>query len=147
MESIASRLPDMGSVVAGYEFKDGQLKANVDYWVADDKELLKNGDIVLLTNEKSMMAFPNMTTVLTTQLTLLIKPPTMVFVYFLLHPQLINMGANVIASNVKDEVKFLVSSATGKTISIPKGESLGYGYFQPIIPMNNISLNKQNATT
>jgi hypothetical protein len=141
------KLPDMGSLIAGYEFKDGVLKSQVDYWVADDKELTKSGDIIMLTNEKSMLVSPHMKFVLTTQLTLLIKPPTMVFVYFLLYPSLINLGANVIASNIKDTVTFIVTSTTGKTVNVPRGASLGYGYFQPIIPMNNILLNKQNAVT
>ena len=147
MESIVGKMPNMDSLLAGYEFKDGIMKANVDYWVAGDKELSKSGDIILLTNEKPMYVSPNMPVVLNTQLTLLIKPPTMVFVYFLLHPQLVNMGANVISSNIKEEIQFTVSSAVGKTVSIPQGAALGYGYFQPIIPMYNLLLNKQNATT
>lgn len=146
IESLMGKLPDMNQLMPGYELKDGKLKAVVEYSTTNNEEVVDESGVIMLYANDSILIPSNIPTMLLTQLTLNIKPKEMAFVYFLTAPALTSLGANILLPNKKENIFFWATSTTGGTVNIAKGTRIGYGYFQPIIPMNNIALTLQDAT-
>lgn len=145
MESMIGKLPNMDSMVQGYEFKDGVMKAQVDYKMHGDTDInIANGAILLHASDDVFVA-PNSSVILLTDVSLSIKPPNMIFMCFLTDHRLIGGMTEVIFPNENYRVSFTVSAIN--RIFVKKGNILGYGIFVPYVPTNNVSFTKLNGTT
>jgi hypothetical protein len=139
MDSILGKLPDMNNMMVGYEFKDGNLKPQIDYKMHGDVDIATvNGCVLLHASEDTFIG--DTPTLLLTDLSLSIKPPNMIFLAILTDHRLSGTMAEIITSGDTYRVSFMVPSIN--RVFVKKGSVLGYGVFIPCIPTNNISLNK-----
>lgn len=139
-------MPDMRTMMNGYDLKDGTLKAAVDYWTSDGEDIYPNTGVINLfavTND-TIGQIPRR---IETQLTLKIHPVNIAFYFhFTVHNVLASTYRHIIQSaNGVEKVAFLATSMNNENIEIKKGDFIGYGYFAPIVPMNNISFTNLNA--
>jgi hypothetical protein len=141
-------LPDMSGALGGYEFKDGMLKAGVDYWTSDGKEIDAKFGFVRLYAAEHVNVNNLCPQRVDTTLTLDIKPPSIAFKFELVSREMrACLLPHIRMANDKDRISFQVMCYQEEGMHINKGDLIGLGYFIPVIPLNNILLNKQNAPT
>lgn len=139
-------VPKLDDMFGGYEFKDGKMMAGVEYAMLTGDIELENGFVVL-----RAAADVNVTNIapvyIPTTLSLMIKPPSMMFKYFLKDKGVVATNSCIIMPNMKQVVDFTVISGTNPPVNaFRRGDIIGYGYFTPIVPINNIAFTKQDAT-
>lgn len=149
IEKLMAKVPNMPAVsdmMGGYEFKDGSLKATVEYW-SDNGDIVKENEVIPLQSMGDFWVTHTNSSFVSTDLSIRIKPNNMAFMLVLTNTKLINAGSTFIFPNEKQRVVFSVISANAEERQIWKNELLGYGIFIPYIPINNISFTNQNANT
>lgn len=138
-------MPSMDGIMNGYEFKDGKLKASVEYWIEGGGELdMKSGLVLLRTKEKAFVHHIYKRRI-ESNLSLLIKPDNLAFLFFSQNDYFGNNESGIIIPNSKERVGFSVKSNTVTPAILPAGEIIGFGLFIPYIPTNNISFTNQNV--
>lgn len=139
-------VPKLDDMFGGYEFKDGKMKAGVEYAMLVGDIEFENGFVVLRAgaNVDIGTAVP---VYIPTTLALTIKPPSLAFKYFLKDKGVVATNSCIIMPSGKQVVDFIVVSGTNPPINaFRQGEIIGYGYFIPIVPIDNIAFTQQNAT-
>jgi hypothetical protein len=140
-------MPSMDGIMNGYEFKDGKLKASVEYWIEGGGELdIKSGLVILRTKGETSIHHI-MKRRIESNLSLLIKPDNLAFLFFSLNDYFDSNESGIITPNNKETVGFSVKSNTHSMANLPDGTIIGYGLFIPYIPTNNISFINQNVPT
>ncbi len=140
-------MPSMDGMMNGYDFKDGKLKAAVEYWIAGGGEIdLKSGLIVLHADADAFVS-QRVKSRVESDLSLLIKPDNIAFLFFSQNDYFLTVESGIVIPNVKESVGFSVMSNTDRGMTVQKGEIIGFGLFIPYIPTNNISFINQNVPT
>jgi len=141
-------VPKLDDLMGGYVLDGNKLKADIKYWMSeysDDIDRSEDG-IILLYSDSFIIPSAHWCNTINTTLTLEVIPPSMAFIYFLTDYRFISSGRNIILPNGKQKVTFTITSKSEDSI-LNKGEEIGYGFFIPIVPMDNIKLNKQENAT
>lgn len=140
-------MPSMDGMMNGYEFKDGKLKAAVEYWIEGGGELDIKSGLVVLRAKPDTFIHHIYKRRLDSNLSLLIKPDNLAFLFFSQNDYFSTSETGIIIPNVKENVGFSISNNTTKIVKFLGGEIIGFGLFIPYIPTNNISFTNQNVPT
>lgn len=131
----------------GYQFSDGVFKAAIEYWTSDNSQLDTGSGVIILTadNDYVVDLIPSL---VRSNLSLLIKPNNIAFIYYLSLQNVVAMNSLIIPPNIKNEISFqLVMSDKSSLVQIKKGDMIGYGFFIPITPNKSILFQNQNGAT
>lgn len=141
-------MPDMSAMMGGYEFKDGALKAGIDYWTSDGRDLDIGFGMIRLFAAEDVVINKEYPKQLDTTLALNIKPPNIAFKFQLVPFELREcIVPSIRLPNDKDCIFFHAMCRSAERYEVKKGDLVGLGYFIPIVPTNNIAFTNQNATT
>jgi hypothetical protein len=139
-------IPDLGQMMGGYEFKDGMLKASIEYTLSEGELDIQNGRVVLYSDRKYSASVLN----IGTTLRLKIIPPTIAFVYIpypIIYPK---NEFNILFPNVEKWIDFSCYSSQSSSFvrnEIKKGTEIGYGFFIPFTSINSVNFINKNANT
>jgi len=140
-------MPSMSGMMNGYEFKDGKLKASVEYWIAGGGEIDFKSGLVILHADADAFVSQRVKSRVESDLTLLIKPDNLAFLFFSQNDFFLTVESGIVIPNIKESVGLSVMSNTHRGMTVQKGEVIGFGLFIPYIPTNNISFTNQNVPT
>lgn len=149
-KAMGGDMPDISQLMGGYDFKNGILKADVEYWIdknaQNDLKLDGDGVIILRSDSEYTASALN----IGTTLTLKIIPPTIAFVYIPISAIYPKTAFNILLPNEEKHISFYCFSNQSSHFvrdNIKKGTAIGYGFFIPYTPINSINFINKNADT